>query len=125
MKKIWVNGVVGLPCTTNLQVLGCIPKTPVSRLMMSNEIEITVLVSYQSKGETINQVVPFRVLQEGSNYKAIPLLHQAERKQTNLPEALYFDFINHTIIPGKGIDSDSLDLVKMIIREIQIQESFR
>ena len=92
-------------------------------MIARNELtSITVLVSYLNGTEIANQIVPFKVFKENRLYRAIPLINNEERKLTELPEEIYFEFNNHTIIPGKAITDKGLEVLENIVQELKMQK---
>ncbi|HEU0109372.1 MAG TPA: hypothetical protein VFQ73_00790 [Flavisolibacter sp.] len=90
---------------------------------MSNEVaSLTILVSHQSGTETVHQVVPFKIFQEDSRFKAIPLIGQKEREVSQLSEALFFELSNQRIVPAIGITHSNMDVLNKIVQELRIQK---
>lgn len=91
-------------------------------MIISNELaSITILHPYMNGDQLVNEIVPFKVFAEGNLFKAIPLVDDAKRKMLSLPPQYLFEFFNHTIIPDKTLADDDLEIVKNIVRELQMQ----
>lgn len=90
---------------------------------MSNEVaSLTILVSHQSGVEMVHQVVPFKIYQEDSRFKAIPLIGEKERAASQLSEALFFEYNNQRIVPANGITNANMEVLNKIVRELRMQK---
>jgi len=86
---------------------------------------VTVPVTYYKPGNvTTEQAVAFTISRVNNRFKAIPWLTKEERKQTGLPEELEFVYYNYCIIEANNMEEDSLNAIKQIIQELEVQEYF-
>ena len=91
-----------------------------------NEISsITVPVThYRSNNAITEQAVVFNISRENNRFKAIPLLTKEERNQTGLPEELEFVYFNYCIVDANDMEEETLDAIKQIILELEVQDYF-
>jgi len=59
---------------------------------------ISVLVQYMHNNEVKNDIVPFKVYEENSSYKAIPYIAEDDRLKMQLPSQILFKIISNKII---------------------------
>ncbi len=86
---------------------------------------ITVPVThYQSNDAITEEAVVFSLEIENNRFKAIPRLTKEERKQTGLPEELEFVYYNHCIVDANDMEEETLNAIKQIILELEVQDYF-
>jgi hypothetical protein len=91
-----------------------------------NEISsVTVPVAhYQSNDVITEEAVVFSISRENNRFKAIPWLTKEERKQTGLPEQLEFVYYNYCIVEANDMEEETLNAIKQIILELEVQDYF-
>jgi hypothetical protein len=91
-----------------------------------NEISsVTVPVAhYQSNDVITEEAVVFSISRENNRFKAIPWLTKEERKQTGLPELLEFVYYNYCIVEANDMEEETLNAIKQIILELEVQDYF-
>jgi len=91
-----------------------------------NEISsVTVPVAhYQSNDVITEEAVVFSISRENNRFKAIPWLTKEERKQTGLPEELEFVYYNYCIVEANDMEEETLNAIKQIILELEVQDYF-
>jgi hypothetical protein len=91
-----------------------------------NEISsVTVPVAhYQSNDVITEEAVVFSISRENNRFKAIPWLTKGERKQTGLPEQLEFVYYNYCIVEANDMEEETLNAIKQIILELEVQDYF-
>ena len=89
-----------------------------------NEIPlITVpVVHYRPNDIITEEAIDFKVSREDNRFKAIPLVSKEERKMTGLPEELVFVYANYCIAKANDMEEESLNAIKQIILEMEVQE---
>jgi hypothetical protein len=81
-------------------------------------ITVSILVEWA----TAREIIPFSVYREEEQYRAVPMIVEAQRKKAGLPEVICFDFIDHYIVPEKSRSEKTLDVIKSLLRELMVQE---
>jgi hypothetical protein len=66
--------------------------------------------------------VGFKIYKEHNHFRAVPLLSKEERIATGLPEELLFVYISHCITSANNMEEETLDVIKKIVQELQVQE---
>lgn len=91
-----------------------------------NEVSsVTVPVAhYQLNNTVTKEAVVFAISRENNRFKAIPLLTKEERKQTGLPEELEFCYYNYCIVDANDMEEETLNAIKEIILELEVQDYF-
>ena len=77
---------------------------------------------YRMDDSVTNETVQFRVSRQDNKFKAIPLISKEERLITGLPERLEFIYISPCIASANDMEEESLDAIKEIILELEVQE---
>ena len=92
--------------------------------MTMNEIPlITVaVIHYQQNNISTKENVDFKIYRKENKFKAIPLMSKHERLTTGLPEELAFEYFNHCITAANDMEEESLNAIKQIILEMEVQE---
>lgn len=93
-------------------------------MITMNEIPlVTVAVlHYQLNNICTKGNVDFKIYREENKFKAIPLMSKHERLATGLPEELIFVYFNHCITAANDMEEESLNAIKQIILEMEVQE---
>jgi|GEM_PF-2559356 len=68
--------------------------------------------------------VKFTIFREHDSFKAVPVLSNEARLVTGLPEALEFVYFNYCIVKANNMEEETLDAIKQIILELEVQEYF-
>lgn len=90
---------------------------------INEEITLSILVDGPSdKGLSAQVIVPFKVFKEGWKFKALPLLADAERKRSGLPEVIDFTFVDQCIVSERSLSEDTLEVIKNMIKELILQD---
>lgn len=89
-----------------------------------NEIPLVTvpILHYNLENITTEKNVDFKIYREENQFKAIPLMSKHERLTTGLPEELIFVYFNHCITTANDMEEESLNAIKQIILEMQVQE---
>lgn len=86
-------------------------------------VTLSILVEGASEINTATQeIVSFKVFNKEEQYIAVPMLAEAERKRTGLPEVIPFAFVDHCIVSVKFRNDETLEVIKSLIREMMVQE---
>lgn len=70
------------------------------------------------------ETVAFSISRTNNRFKAIPWLTKEERLQTGLPEELEFVYYNYCIVDANDMEEETLDAIKQIILELEVQDYF-
>lgn len=70
-----------------------------------------------------NEEVPFKISREDNKFKVIPLISKEELLSTGLPERLEFVYVSPCIASANDMEEESLDVIKEIIGELEVQDS--
>jgi hypothetical protein len=91
-----------------------------------NEISsVTVPIDHYKLNNVISgEKVVFTISREGNRIKAIPLLSKEERLSTGLPEKLEFVYSNYCIVAANNMEEETLNAIKQIILELEVQDYF-
>lgn len=79
---------------------------------------------YSANDERTDEPVVFSISREDSRFKAIPMISREERLATGLPEEITFVYINYCIVAANNMDDETLDAIKQIILELEVQDYF-
>jgi len=66
--------------------------------------------------------VGFKIYKENNHFKAIPLLSKADLLTTGLPEELLLVYISHCIASANNMEDESLETIKKIVQELEVQK---
>lgn len=90
---------------------------------MPNEISSIVvpLTHYKTNNVITKEAVAFTISRQNNRFKAIPWLSKEERLKTGLPEKLEFVYYNHCIVEANDMEEETLDAIKQIILELDVQ----
>ena len=92
----------------------------------TNEISsVTVPVAHCKANNVITEeAVAFSISRMNNRFKAIPWLTKEERLQTGLPEELEFVYCNYCIVEANDMEEETLNAIKQIILELEVQDYF-
>jgi hypothetical protein len=95
-------------------------------MKISNEISsVTVPVAHYKPNNVITEeAVAFTISRQNNRFKAIPWLTKEERLMTGLPEELEFVYYNYCIIEANDMEEETLNAIKQIILELEVQDYF-
>lgn len=93
-------------------------------MITMNEIPLVTVAVLHYKPNNISTKldVDFKIYREENKFKAIPLMSKHERLTTGLPEELIFVYFNHCITAANDMEEESLNAIKQIILEMEVQE---
>ncbi|HYH15512.1 MAG TPA: hypothetical protein VD794_09835 [Flavisolibacter sp.] len=87
-----------------------------------NFTHIIVSVPFQRPGNVVtNKMIVFRVQQKKKQYIATPFISQEERRLTNLPQEMFFEFRNQILTSSRGSDEGNTDVLKDIVQALKIK----
>mgnify|MGYP003581255278 CR=1 FL=1 len=66
--------------------------------------------------------VSFRIYRNGDCFKAIPQTVNADYKLSGLPKELWFVYTNYVVLEANNTDDETLNVIKKIILELQVQD---
>jgi len=66
----------------------------------------------------------FTISRENDRFKAVPHLSKEDRLLTGLPEELNFVYFNYCIVEANNMEEETLDAIKQIILELEVQDYF-
>ena len=89
-----------------------------------NEIALVTvpILHYNLGNSTTEKNVDFKIYREENKFTAIPLMSKHERLATGLPEELVFVYFSHCITAANDMEEESLNAIKQIILEMEVQE---
>ncbi len=92
----------------------------------ANEISsVTVPIAHYNPNDVITEEdVVFTISREDNRFKAIPLLPKEELLTTGLPEKLEFVYFNYCIVTANSMEEETLNAIKQIILELEVQDYF-
>jgi len=92
----------------------------------ANEISsVTVPIDHYKLNDVITEEpVVFTISRENNHFKAIPQLSKEELVTTGLPEKLEFVYFNHCIATANSMEEETLNAIKQIIQELEVQDYF-
>ena len=98
----------------------------IAHMKMPNEISsvIVPLTHYRTNDVITKEAVAFTISRQNNRFKAIPWLTKEERLQTGLPEKLEFVYYNYCIVEATDMEEETLDAIKQIILELDVQGYF-
>jgi len=86
---------------------------------------VTVPIAHFQMDDIVTQqAVVFSISKGNDRIKAIPHLTKEEREQTGLPEEIEFVYYNYCIIEANNLEEETLNAIKQIILELEVQEYF-
>ena len=93
-------------------------------MITMNEIPLltVAVLHYTPDNECTNENVDFKIYRDEKRFRAIPLISKQERLATGLPEELVFVYSNHCINEANDMEEESLNAIKQIILEMEVQE---
>ena len=90
-----------------------------------NEISsVTVPIDHYKLNNVISEEVVFNITREDDRIKAIPLLSKEALLSTGLPEKLEFVYSNYCIVAANNMEEETLNAIKQIILELEVQDYF-
>ena len=90
-----------------------------------NEISsVTVPIDHYKLNNVISEEVVFTITREDDRIKAIPLLSKEALLSTGLPEKLEFVYFNYCIVAANNMEEETLNAIKQIILELEVQDYF-
>ncbi len=91
-----------------------------------NEISsVTVPIDHYKLNNVISQEkVVFTITKQDNRIKAIPLLSKEALLSTGLPEKLEFVYSNFCIVAANNMEEETLNAIKQIILELEVQDYF-
>jgi mannitol/fructose-specific phosphotransferase system IIA component (Ntr-type) len=90
-----------------------------------NISSITVTIPhYDTTNVVTKEAVVFTISRQNDRFKAIPWMTKEKRKQFGLPEELDFVFYNNCIVDANNMEEDTLNAIKQIILELEVQDYF-
>ncbi len=91
-----------------------------------NEISsVTVPIDHYKLNNIISEEeVVFTISREDNRIKAIPLLSKEALLSTGLPEKLEFVYSNFCIVAANNMEEETLNAIKQIILELEVQDYF-
>jgi hypothetical protein len=91
-----------------------------------NEISsVTVPIDHFLSNNVITEEpVVFTISREDNRFSAIPLLSKEELLSTGLPERLEFVYFNYCIAAANSMEEETLNAIKQIILELEVQDYF-
>ena len=91
-----------------------------------NEISsVTVPIDHYKLNNVISQEkVVFTITKQDNRIKAIPLLSKEALLSTGLPEKLEFVYSNYCIVAANNMEEETLNAIKQIILELEVQDYF-
>ena len=95
--------------------------------MTKKQIEIssvTVPIDHYKLNNVISEEVVFNITREDDRIKAIPLLSKEALLSTGLPEKLEFVYSNYCIVAANNMEEETLNAIKQIILELEVQDYF-
>ena len=95
--------------------------------MTKKQIEIssvTVPIDHYKLNNVISEEVVFTITREDNRIKAIPLLSKEALLSTGLPEKLEFVYSNYCIVAANNMEEETLNAIKQIILELEVQDYF-
>jgi hypothetical protein len=83
---------------------------------------IIISVPFLKPGNVItNKLIVFRIQQEDQQFIATPFISQEERRLTNLPEEMFFEFRNRTLTSNRGSDEGNTDVLTDIVQALKMK----
>jgi len=90
-----------------------------------NEISsVTVPIDHYKLNNVISEEVVFTITREDDRIKAVPLLSKEALLSTGLPEKLEFVYSNYCIVAANNMEEETLNAIKQIILELEVQDYF-
>jgi len=90
-----------------------------------NEISsVTVPIDHYKLNNVISEEVVFTITTEDDRIKAVPLLSKEALLSTGLPEKLEFVYFNYCIVAANNMEEETLNAIKQIILELEVQDYF-
>jgi hypothetical protein len=88
---------------------------------MSQKIaSVNISLPYKGPGNVIMQhAVAFEVYSDNDEYKAIPVLDDAQRRVANLPEELLFTCAEGKPVSQRGMRDGNFHAIQDIVNELQ------
>jgi len=86
---------------------------------------VRVPIAHYNRNDVITEEdVVFTISREDNRFKAIPLLPKDELLITGLPETLEFVYLNYCIVAANNMEEETLNAIKQIILELEVQDYF-
>jgi hypothetical protein len=97
-------------------------------MITKKQIEIssvTVPIDHYMLNNVISEErVVFTISRESNRIKAIPVLSKEALLSTGLPEKLEFVYSNYCIVAANNMEEETLNAIKQIILELEVQDYF-
>ena len=91
----------------------------------ANEISsVMVPIAHYNRDVITEEDVVFTISRQENRFKAIPLLPKEELLTTGLPEKLEFVYFNYCIVAANSMEEETLNAIKQIILELEVQDYF-
>ena len=92
-------------------------------VITTNKVIINVpVMHYLPDGAMIAKEVDFEISRKDHWFKAMPLMSKKDRLAAGLPEELAFIYTNQCITAANDMEEDTLNAIKQIILELEVQE---
>ncbi len=92
-------------------------------MIQTNEVaSITVLIPFRLPGNIISQeIVPFKIYEEDTWYRAIAQISASDRIQADLPENILVSFNGQKIVVKDDADQNLIAVLRNIVQELKMQ----